>query len=219
MEGHIRDLYEVEGAFYQYTNKGKSYLCRRLAVIQAKESTYQEHYDALFIMVNPGSCQPLDSSYNVPVIQTLSDSVPLVKAKSDPTQRQLMRVMAEQKWNKTAIFNLSDLCEGNLSKFSELMKSCRHSFPHHSIFSDERAKELQNLFLQNRGPVIVAWGTNSCISDLAKKALFTLQMNDIEYMGKPYANYPYYYHANPHLQSMKQEWLEYMSEQLQARSV
>ncbi|WP_180953531.1 DUF1643 domain-containing protein [Bacillus sp. T33-2] len=214
----VHDQFEVEGEFYQAVRNETVYPCRRLAVIKTRNYPLKEQYDALLVMANPGSCQPLNPSYQNPTIENVDTVAPLIKAKTDQTQHQIIKLMNQENWNQVAICNLSDLREGNMKNFRDLLRSCEAAFPQHSIFSNDRKQELKSLVKQNKGPVILAWGTDTCVSRLAKTALEFFHGNKINPLGWKHNKGPFYYHASPRLHSMKTEWLKKMGEQVKSWS-
>ncbi|WP_239431135.1 hypothetical protein [Sporosarcina sp. ACRSL] len=106
--------FTMEGIFYRLDVGRVDYVCRGLAKIARKGEACEEA-DVLFVMVNPRSCKPTDDLYVYPPYQDELFEIPIVMAKQDPTQYQLMRLMERMKWNRLYIINLSDLRAGNLT--------------------------------------------------------------------------------------------------------
>jgi predicted Zn-dependent protease len=105
-----------------------------------------EKADAIVIMANPGGCVPKDSSYVYPVLHEDIRQRKFVKAKTDPTQYQLMNLMELMNFNRLYILNLSDICEGNYDNFRQYLNLFQTSKNEsHSIFSQEREGELSKL--------------------------------------------------------------------------
>lgn len=133
-----------------------SYKCRGLARI-VRRNRDLDKADALIVMMNPGSCRPIDESYNYPMMDDLF-SIPMVRAVEDPTQYQLMRLMEKMEWDLIYMINLSDLASGNSNEFlsyKQIMDVAGRS--DHSIFSEKRMQSL-NAILAGPSRHIVAWG-------------------------------------------------------------
>ena len=66
--------------------------------------------NAIFIMMNPGSSEPLAGSENVITAdQIVQLEVSLVPANPDVTQYQVMQVMSQCNWSHVRVINLSDI--------------------------------------------------------------------------------------------------------------
>lgn len=194
----LNQKYQTEGIFYQRELNGEQFICRSLAKIQRRgEGT--DKADAIFVMVNPGSCQPKNNSYVYTKLTKVMSTIPLVEAKSDKTQEQIMRIMERQGWNTTYIVNLSDLRAGNIADFkTQQGKFEAQQDDSHSIFSDKRIPELKNHFAGNT-IIIVGWGTQTFMKEKMKDALNVLaEQGDIS--GLPHKTHPYYYHPFPLVQ-------------------
>jgi hypothetical protein len=165
-----------------------------------------------FSLWQTGGCVPKDPSYVYPVLHEDISRSEFVEAKTDPTQYQLMNLMELMEYNRLDILNLSDICEGNYDNFKLYLKVFQ-TFKNqlHSIFSQERAKELSEL-MDEETPIILAWGTNSTIKELAEKALQTT--NTFKRYGVAYSNLPYFRHPKPLLIKNRIEWLAEIKQQL-----
>ena len=117
----LKERFYTEGAFYHMELNGEGYACRGLAKI-IRRGIETDIADALFVLVNPGSCQPLDENYHFPHYNDNLKQNPFVQANSDPTQYQIMRLMERRRWNMIYIINLSDLRAGNISNFKDLFE-------------------------------------------------------------------------------------------------
>jgi len=93
----LKRKYQVKGRFYILRCVNSTTRCRSLLTI--KDSTVAQKKKLLVVMLNPGSSRPLDKEYLEPeILSTQIDKlndVPLVDAKPDATQYQIMRVMYE----------------------------------------------------------------------------------------------------------------------------
>ena len=65
------------------------------------------------------------------------------------------------------------------------------------------------MLAKSNGPIIVAWGTNPMIKDLAERAMQALPNDRI--VGREHEKRPYYFHASPPVLKRKIEWLQYMN--------
>jgi hypothetical protein len=211
----LKEEFKVLASFYQMKVNRNMFNCRNHALIIRKGYETQKQPDAVIVMANPGSCSPLDSSYQPPVIQDDFRDVPYVSVKTDPTQNQLMRLMKRKDWNVISIINLSDVCSGNMADFSEkLSVANKYSCNHHSIFSEERAAEREAILQGAHSKVILAWGKDNSICELASNALekFT---NEYQIFGLRFQNPKWgFRHPNPMLKSKCIVWLEDMVQQL-----
>lgn len=208
---HLLREFEVEASFYKMKIGAETFECRNHAKI--KSIGFQaDRFDAVFILCNPGSCQPEDRD-NVPTIDPRLENAPFLKSKSDETQHQIMRLMLKKRWNQVNIINISDLCAGNLNDFKEKLEKARKvSFHYHSIFSEERNSNLQEVLDLNNGPIIIGWGTNPVIKFLAIEVLQNKHLS--HKVGWEHVKYPFYYHPGPHLAEKKKDWLRILDEQI-----
>lgn len=202
----LKKTYFTEGAFYQRVVNGEVYTCRSLARVRRKNID-EERVDALFVMVNPGSCQPEDKNYQIPEYEGVLPEVQFVPAKSDPTQYQIMRLMECKGWNTVYIVNLSDLRAGNIDDFREQLKQFEfHKDDSHSIFSASRIIEFERL-IESDMQVIVGWGVQPFMKSKMIEAL-TIISDLSKIYGLPHPIYPYYYHPFPMVQHKCIKWLD-----------
>ena len=158
-KNELLNEFEVEASFYNVKIGDQTFECRNQAKVKRK-SVKTDLFDAIFVLVNPGSCNALDKNYVITENDPRTDNIPFVKAESDSTQWQIMRLMKLKEWDQVNIINLSDLCTGSLKIFqSKLETADSLSFHHHSIFLDERQKELKKILDANKGPVILGLGS------------------------------------------------------------
>ncbi|TFB14120.1 hypothetical protein E3U55_14495 [Filobacillus milosensis] len=207
----LDSLFNVFGKFYDVKIGNHTFKCRSQAIIE-REGTNQNQYDALFVLMNPGSCEPV-SEVAVPSIHSESEIMNLnpTPAKCDPTQYQIMRLMELRGWNKTVIINLSDLRSGNADKFYlDLLRADDYAFRFHSIFSDLRKSEREKVIEDCMGPIILGWGVKNKIKHLAFEALSKLF--PYTYFGiKKQDEGCLYYHPNPQIFNDKKIWLHTMN--------
>lgn len=81
-----------------------------------------------------------------------------------------------------------------------------------SIFSPSREKELKKVIDQLNGPIILAWGVDSIIKNLAEQAYRFLPKEKI--VGMEHDKSPYYYHVSPPPLIGKLRWLKYMNDRI-----
>ena len=207
----LNSEFYTEGSFYQLEVNGESYTCRSVAKI-VRNDVETTSVDALFVLVNPGSCQPLDENYVYSTYDNLNE-IPFVRAESDPTQYQIMRLMERMKWDMIYIINLSDLRSGNISNFKTLLNIFEANInDKHSIFSDDRRTAIKNL-LSEKTQIIAGWGTKSFIRKKAYRALDVL--SDLgEVHGLPHKIEPFYRHPFPMIKERCVKWLDDMCEVL-----
>lgn len=207
----LKKQFEVYGEFYEYSVGNQSFKMRGQARILRKELELADVWkvDCIVIMVNPGSCTPKDSAYIYPPHH---EKGKFVKANTDPTQYQLMRLMKRMDYDRLDILNLSDICAGNFTEFQRQFNQLETlGIDSHSIFSIEREEELARL-TRHDVPIILGWGTNSGLRNMAITALKALKGKML--YGLEYDTEPYYRHPNPMLQTRCIAWLNDMEEQL-----
>lgn len=209
----LNAIFQTEGAFYSREANGEIYTCRSQARITRK-GTVPAQADAVFVLVNPGSCQPENKSYKFPAYSSQYDEIPLVAAKTDPTQHQIMRLMERKKWDLVYIVNLSDLRAGNIDEFKELKKSFESDLnDSHSIFSIGRIRELEELIAE-KTIIIRGWGTQPFMRSSMIHAMNILSGFDYN-SGLPHKTRPYYYHPFPMVQHKCIKWLDDICEKLE----
>lgn len=208
----LNAIFQTEGAFYSREVNGEIYTCRSQARITRIDTTPAQA-DAVFVLVNPGSCQPDNHGYVYPVFSAGFEKVPFVAAKTDPTQHQIMRLMERQNWDLVYIVNLSDLRAGNIDEFKQLKESFElSSNDSHSIFSLGRIRELEEL-ISEKTIIIKGWGTQPFMRSSMIHAINTLTEFDYN-TGLPHKTHPYYYHPFPMVQHKCIKWLDDICEKL-----
>lgn len=215
----LKNTFDVLASFYQIELGNNKYLCRNHAVIFRKGFANQTFPDAVIVMANPGSCSPNDPTSQPPIIDGIPMNLPYVAVRVDPTQRQLMKLMNMMNWNVVSIINLSDLCAGNMTDFSEKLGQVElHSFKNHTVFSEARKGERETILHSTDSKIILAWGKHSSIKTLACESLKIISkvlQKEQQILGLPYLEPKCgYRHPNPMLKQKCEEWLKKMSQQL-----
>ena len=218
----LKQAYDVFGHFYSVEiASGETVECRSVLEIANKshkpkdsEELSKRKPDAVFIMMNPGSSQPL-----VPVSNHILEdqigklSISLVRTKPDTTQYQVMRVMHYRQWHHVRVLNLSDL---RCSKSNDFMKlygrlEDESGFDSHSIFSEERKSELATKLTQSRTmPLVLAWGLSEKLDPLIERCLSKIASNRTIKGVLEEGTSNKYRHPLPSLQRQKEEWLDNM---------
>jgi hypothetical protein len=140
-----------------YTHEGSSF--RNLLTIKSKSSD-NTHYDAIVVMLTPGSSKPLDESKYQLKTPLDIDKTNLVPCVPDDTQYQICRLMKLMNWKQVAVVNLFDYCEPNSSK--SIARYENKALLSESIFHKERREELSALFAASveQSPIVLGWGVN-----------------------------------------------------------
>ena len=142
----LKNQFDVLAHFYMAQVGGKEYLMRSEAMIfrKGKEST---RANSIIVMANPGSCSAVDQNAQFGTFRTKGAEKNFVAARPDQTQYQLMNLMERLEWDCLTIINLSDVCTGNFDEFKKFLKEFTElNYDYHSIFHENRAKELTNHF-------------------------------------------------------------------------
>jgi hypothetical protein len=225
---NLKQEYLVYGSFYNIVDTDQSITkCRNVLEIYNRSGSFEDTLlakpysyipNAIFIMMNPGSSKPEESTlelfnYDVGDMNKMAFKNYLVKAKPDITQYQVMRVMKNNDWNHVRVINLSDIREPKSSLFFKKCKEFHHDDFIHSIFSDIRADELMNaLNIDSEIPLVLAWGTSNELKELA--IICNTQLQNINIKNRKVAvrsdDLPeeLCYHASPTLDKQKKFWLE-----------
>lgn len=177
------------------------------------------HPDAIMIMMNPGSSEPLeDIDYQKILTKNSVVEYNLVSAKPDTTQYQVMRVMTYLNWQHVRVINLSDLREAKSPLFIKkfLLLEDEFNFSRHSIFATDRAAELATMLERKpNAPILNGWGVSEKLDSLISRALPALP-NPADMFGivKPELSPIKYFHPLPTLQRDKNLWVENIVKQL-----
>ncbi len=186
----MKNNFEVYGLFY----KNKGHLCRKYLDIRKNDSKDIKP-DLMVVMMNPGSSSPKDGNDNNTIE---SIAIP------DRTQDQIMKVMTSCNFNYARILNLSDLREAKSKIFYSKLKDLQN-VPH-SIFSAERIKDFETLFVKDV-PVIFVWGVNKKLKSLAMKAITLINTKKPFGLLKKGTNSAYY-HPLPQNYYDQEKWCE-----------
>ncbi|KPL57700.1 hypothetical protein [Rossellomorea vietnamensis] len=176
------------------------------------ESHLPEKVEATFILMNPGSADPISKDAQVVNATSLHTEVPYLElSHPDKAQFQIMRLMQLKGWKKIQVINLSDIKTANSVEFYSKFKEFEKKYSDvHSIFSEQRTNELISILdLSSSGPIIVAWGTNSNLISLASKAICQLPNDKVIGISNNL-----YYHASPQKHEDKIKWLAIIQEEL-----
>jgi len=227
----LKNIFTVYGSYYDLLpDDGKKIKCRNILEIFRRSyfnplpeplSLSSSQPDSIFVMMNPGSSEPRQFGFREPALDLPGDPgelslLEMVFAKPDVTQYQVMRIMAEMKWDHVRVVNLSDIREPKSLKFFKQVKEFENNYSDvHTVFSQLRSEERGRIFdlKEEKSPVILGWGRDKSLLPLAEKALKFLE--DFKTKGIVSPGHPELYsHPSPNLQKAKIEWLEDIFEQL-----
>lgn len=214
--------YDVFGHFYSVEiTSGEVVDCRSVLEIASKSRTPKDHAelsnrkpDAVFIMMNPGSSQPLVAVNNHVLAHDIHEmSISLVRTKPDTTQYQVMRVMHHCQWQHVRVLNLSDLRCSKSPHFVKLYRrlEVESDFDSHSIFSEARQHELSlKLPKARKMPLVYAWGLSEKLDPLIERCLSKISTNRTIKGVLEEGTSNKYRHPLPSLQKQKLQWLDKM---------
>lgn len=181
----LRKTYEVKASFY----KKNDVTFRNYADI-IRKGYKEDKIDAYIIMMNPGSCKPINDED----LKNSSspESAIYIDAKNDRAQKRVMQLMDNTNFNKVRILNLFDCKEPKSSKAAQMAnEDYRFSI---NIFSHARKDELNKLTKDNV-PYIVAYGLNGLVA--FKKLALEFLANKKVYGIKKDNNDLLYYYLSP----------------------
>lgn len=239
---YLKTKYTVYGSFYDLQiNQTTTIPCRNLLEIYNKTyhgkanftniltegistitipKLHQGTPDIIVLMMNPGSSEPRQQGYTPPIFHHTTafsqiKTNPLVYAKPDITQYQIMRLMHEKNYHHARILNLSDIREPKspifIEKATTLTKHLGH--PLHSVFCDERTDERMEALTTNpKIPIILAWGRDAKLLPLIEICLPKIQNRRTFGIPSP-ENPNLFAHPSPTLQTGKDKWLRQILEQ------
>jgi len=179
--------------------------------------------DAVAIMMNPGSSQPLTGDPLGPIRDASSMEPPagrtLVPTRPDTTQYQVMRIMLMIGWQHVRVVNLSDIREPNSPTLFQRIAALREQpmGNRHSLFSDARTMERNSLLGDPAIPIIAGWGRDPALEPLAQQCRQSIGNREIIGLsidGRPLA----FGHPSPRIQARKLAWLATIHEQLSFRN-
>jgi hypothetical protein len=179
---HITKEYHYYGSYY-YNNK---VLYRnQLQIVEGSPFENEELFDALVIMMNPGSSEPA-VGYDVPE-KEFGDSEKTnwcLCKKPDNTQYQITLLMQRLHWKKAKVINLFDWCAMYSSdvydRYSEQGGKVKREHLRESVFEESRRQELDSIIESCTVgfPIILAWGVHDRLeiirSAISKKVLSEL---------------------------------------------
>lgn len=223
----LKEKYGVFGHFYSVELASKEVVeCRSVLEIVSHDQTPADHTelsalrpDAVFIMMNPGSSNPLvevNNRISARAIQRLPIS--LVPTKPDTTQYQVMRVMHFRGWKHVRVLNLSDLRSPKSAEFIKTFQRLERDdeFDGHSIFSDDREEELSLKLPRNRKVLLVlAWGISDKLAPLVDRCMARLpkKRRAIGLLEQGSTNR--YRHPLPSLHDDQRRWVEQIIKQFE----
>ena len=194
----MRDEFEVTGLFYELEgHKLRKYLDIK------KIGDSLKIPDLMVVMMNPGSSYPLDR---------IDNNTKPTAAEPDNTQDQIMKVMQNTSLCYARVLNLSDIRTSDSDVLYKFLKSDESESIDHSIFSDSRKPDLQNLFIKGV-PVVFGWGVNSALVPLAKRAIDALSIDNPHGLLKPKTEYSFY-HPLPRIYKKQLEWVQNVTSQI-----
>lgn len=218
----LKKQFSVLGHFYNVVVGGKRVFCRSsLEIVRdTSPSRVDAAPDALVVMMNPGSSQPLATvPEEVDHTALALTRKKLVATKPDTTQYQLMRLMHYCGWNHVRVLNLSDLREASSASFVKQYRSLEdaHKYSKHSIFCPSRERELsESLRRSPDAPIISAWGTSQQLDPLIQRCTRALNAHG-HFVGLRHADgLDRFLHPLPRMQAAKQAWLDDMVELVRA---
>lgn len=181
----LRKTYEVKASFY----KKNDTTFRNYADI-IRKGYKEDKIDAYIIMMNPGSCKPINDED----LKNSSspESAIYIDAKNDRAQKRVMQLMDNTNFNKVRILNLFDCKEPKSSKAAQMANE-DYGFSI-NIFSHARKDELNKLTKDNV-PYIVAYGLNGLVA--FKKLALEFLANKKVYGIKKDNNDLLYYYLSP----------------------
>ncbi|WP_422123296.1 DUF1643 domain-containing protein [Planococcus sp. X10-3] len=208
----LEGVFSTEAAFYKLNTGERTHLCRSLAAIRRK-GTQKERVDALFVLLNPGKCLPVDGEDSIPLLSGIVDGVPLNPATPDNTMYQLMRLMERMNWDHVQIINLTDLRTGTFDDYKESKKFMQEQEDsRHNIFAIDRYSELMDC-VERADAIIAGWGVKSSITPIALEA-YTILSELGTVSGLANSSHPLYYHPFPWIRGKCIQWLDDMEQQL-----
>lgn len=215
----LNQIYNARGFFYDLILPKLTKSCR--SVLEIYEKTIQEkdlpdrEPDCTFIMMNPGSSEPLNSTpvpVRFPEDKAVLISPTLVPAKPDDTQYQVMRIMDLLGWKYVRVLNLSDIRQSKsglfLQEYTDFEQICGSDV--HSLFSPHRSEE-RGRHLQTHRPVVLAWGVSKAIKGLANRYAPRLSLSHS--FGYRKEGHLYYHPLRPNT-NWNKEWFCRITDQL-----
>ena len=221
----LKQEYGVYGHFFSVELASKEIVeCRSVLEISSRDRTPSDHSelsalrpDAVFIMMNPGSSQPLvEVNHRVRARAIHKLPISLVPTRPDTTQYKVMRLMHFQGWQHVRVLNLSDLRNAKSAEFIKQFQRLEADagFRAHSVFSDDRSDEL-SIKLQRRrqAPLVLAWGISDKLTPLIDRCIARLPRNCRTFGLLDPGTTNKYRHPLPSLQKNQRHWVDRMIQQ------
>ena len=207
--------FAVYGRFYEKRIAGVGEKLRDRLEIVPRDGAIADYVraepDLLVIMMNPGASRPLDALWDDAVTNDFVATLP------DRTQYQIMSLMQAVRplgmhWRHARVLNLSDLRTPKSAIFIEKLRQydCDDS---HSLFSEARRTEREDLFRQQRTPVLCAWGLSPHFGPLAQRALTAIAGHPLLGLS---VDGLLFRHPLPQRFDLQQQWLARMQAQVAA---
>lgn len=185
----LYDHFECYGHFYKITKSGSVIAsCRsQLDIIDSKKMNQSDltnsKADALAIMMNPGKSKPEDDFYqemkfDINALILKASEKDLVLTIPDNTQKRLMKIMQREEWKHIKVLNLSDIRQHDSRKLKKELTNYNliGLDQEHSVFSQSRRLELlETLTSIESKPIILAWGTQTCLESFVITSLKILE--------------------------------------------
>lgn len=171
----------------------------------------------LFIMMNPGESTPFSTNFQIPYfireqISMGRHCLNIIPTKPDRTQYQIMRIMNGLGIKYSRVINISDIRNTQSNSLSVDLESGTSDL--HSIFSEDRRQELQNVYssLADDAFIFFAWGRDiiDCepFKQLVERCISTLPEEKVV-LGIPGESYLKFKHPWPRGRGgSAREWLK-----------
>ena len=162
--------------------------------------------DIVVVMMNPGSSRP-ENDNNSPTRAPaqVGRGAQLTRTCPDPAQTPTKELMRRKRFGHVRVLNLSDVREPN--DFPKLVAS--GSLPTgHSMFCEERRAELEARLNARSAVVVVGWGYDYRLMQLANAAYDALVSRERKVHG--WQIRPGFAHPSPrvHTKAKSKEWLD-----------
>ena len=162
--------------------------------------------DIVVVMMNPGSSRPengRDGPTRTPA--QVGPEAQLTRTCPDPAQTPIKKLMRRRRFGHVRVLNLSDVRKP--SNFPEFVRS--GPLPTgHSIFCEERRAELEARLNARSAVVVVGWGYDYRLMQLADTAYNALVSRGRKVHG--WQIRPGFAHPSPrmHTEARSREWLD-----------
>ncbi|KRX06951.1 hypothetical protein PPERSA_07114 [Pseudocohnilembus persalinus] len=140
--------------------------------------------DVMIVMMNPGYNNPKNPQEEFQ--EGIIEIIPDITLKAIISLMEDDQVQQKYSMNWCRIINLSDYEHPNIDKFIQKFDYyCDIYDDTHSLFSDERKQEFDEIFLVSPSSIVIlAWGNNPQMADLRTKAYETVQDKIKQYNNK-----------------------------------